>query len=221
MLDSPCRCTERPRLRAGGGHSRNYFNFAQSLDTGKNSTFPDEALARRRASSQKYILRTVDCCGHLCVHLKNIFRACWMRIGVKKITETRNKTEKQKYIFCRYEMLLTYMHTRWRLHPSCPCWRVCAQMGGRKKINIMKFYSIEDVCSLTSFSRGGIYKQVKNGLLPAPIKWGHASRWLVNEIQAVFSARLANKTDAEVRLLVKELHDARAQAQQRAQGGVA
>ena len=91
--------------------------------------------------------------------------------------------------------------------------------GGKsttKAKNMIEFYNIEQVCALTGFSRGGVYKQVKSGLLPAPIKWGKASRWPGAELNAVFEARIAEKSESEIRELIRVLLGARAKKE----GGV-
>ena len=74
---------------------------------------------------------------------------------------------------------------------------------------MLKLYSIDDVCDATSFSRGNIYKQVKAGLFTAPMHWGKSSRWPASEIEAIFEARLAGKSDDEIRAIIKELYEAR------------
>jgi prophage regulatory protein len=55
-----------------------------------------------------------------------------------------------------------------------------------------------------------VYDQVKHGLLPRPIKLTQrSSAWPEDEIAAVVAARIAGKSDAEIRSLVKSLMAAR------------
>ena len=75
----------------------------------------------------------------------------------------------------------------------------------------LQFYNIENICNSTGFSRGGIYKQIKNGLFPHSIKWGNCARWLSEEVDAVFEARAAGKSDTEIRALVKSFDEKRAE----------
>lgn len=60
------------------------------------------------------------------------------------------------------------------------------------------------------------YADVANGLLTAPVKCGpRSSGWPEHELDAILAARIAGKTDAEIRELVKRLMAARnAPAQQ-------
>ena len=55
-----------------------------------------------------------------------------------------------------------------------------------------------------------IYKQVKNGTLPPPIHLGEkSSAWIAAELDAVLAARIAGRSDAEIRALVIALVAAR------------
>ncbi len=70
-----------------------------------------------------------------------------------------------------------------------------------------RFLKIDDIASVTGFKRTAIYQQVKDGLFPRPIRWGkRASRWIANEVNQVFDARAANKTEADVSALVAQIH---------------
>ena len=69
-----------------------------------------------------------------------------------------------------------------------------------------------EVEALRGFKRGRIYEECRQGLLPAPIKNGkRSSAWPLSEILAVNRARIAGKTDDEIRSLVSELVARRAE----------
>lgn len=60
------------------------------------------------------------------------------------------------------------------------------------------------------------YKLIADGLFPPPIKIGRKSVWPSNETQAIVRARIAGKSDDEIRALVCDLVSARANALQAA-----
>jgi prophage regulatory protein len=61
--------------------------------------------------------------------------------------------------------------------------------------------------------RSTTYNRIAEGLLPRPVKLGPRSiGWPDYEIEAINRARLAGRSDAEIRELVKRLERARAQA---------
>lgn len=63
----------------------------------------------------------------------------------------------------------------------------------------------------TGFSRPYLYALMKDGLFPRPVKWGDKfSVWPEDEVCAVINARVAGRTNDELRQLVAELTDARA-----------
>jgi prophage regulatory protein len=58
----------------------------------------------------------------------------------------------------------------------------------------------------TGLSRSTLYAQMKQGLLPRPVHLGpRAVGWPSEEIQAINAARIAGKSDAEIKALVKRL----------------
>lgn len=62
-------------------------------------------------------------------------------------------------------------------------------------------------------SRSTIYNEIKAGLWPKPVKLGPRSvGWPESEIDALNKARIAGKTDDEIRRLVIELEAARKDA---------
>ena len=54
------------------------------------------------------------------------------------------------------------------------------------------------------------YADIKDGLLPPPLKRGRSSMWVEDEIAVVNAARIARKSDDEIRALVASLVAARA-----------
>lgn len=65
----------------------------------------------------------------------------------------------------------------------------------------------------SGFARSTLYQKIKEGLFPPPVSIGaRAVGWLSNEIDAWLAARIAGKTDDEIRVLVKELVSRRAAA---------
>lgn len=62
----------------------------------------------------------------------------------------------------------------------------------------------------TALSRGSVYLQMKQGLLPTSLQIGEKSvAWIESEIDAVVMARIQRKSDADIRELVKKLEAAR------------
>lgn len=58
----------------------------------------------------------------------------------------------------------------------------------------------------TSLARPTIYRDIRRGLFPKPVKIGAISAWPSNEIDAINAARIAGKGDADIAMLVAELH---------------
>lgn len=59
-------------------------------------------------------------------------------------------------------------------------------------------------------SRSTTYQKIKNGLWPPPVAIGPRSRgWVEHEIEAVLAARVAGKSENEIRALVAGLIEAR------------
>lgn len=66
-----------------------------------------------------------------------------------------------------------------------------------------------DVKRLSSLARPTIYRDIRRGTFPKPVKIGAVSAWPAAEIAAVNAARIAGKSDDEIRQLVASLHDQR------------
>jgi prophage regulatory protein len=66
---------------------------------------------------------------------------------------------------------------------------------------------------LTGKSRTSIYRDIQRGLFSRPVKiGGDRVAWPANEVEAINKARIAGKSDDEIKLLVIELEAARAAA---------
>jgi len=73
-----------------------------------------------------------------------------------------------------------------------------------------KFISKAEVCAVFGFSRSTLYRRVDNGLLPPTVNFGgNYSRWVASEIDAVFCAMVAGKTESDVKALVVDLVEER------------
>lgn len=69
------------------------------------------------------------------------------------------------------------------------------------------------VMGVTGLSRAGVYSYVSKGLLPKAVKIGErASAWPESEIAAVNAARIAGKSEAQIRQLVSDLERERQSA---------
>ena len=69
------------------------------------------------------------------------------------------------------------------------------------------------VVAHTGRSRSALYQDIADGLFMPPIKCGRqSSGWPDNEVDAVVRARIAGKTDEEIRALVARLVAARSGA---------
>ena len=65
---------------------------------------------------------------------------------------------------------------------------------------------------LADISRSTFYAQVHLGLLPKLVKLGQRAAGLPDyEVKAIANARIAGKSDDEIRALVQRLHAARSQ----------
>jgi len=65
---------------------------------------------------------------------------------------------------------------------------------------------LPDVKSVTGLSRSTIYLYIQNGYLTKPVRLGERSvGWPESEVSALLSARIAGKSDEEIRVLVGEL----------------
>jgi prophage regulatory protein len=66
------------------------------------------------------------------------------------------------------------------------------------------------VCAASGQARSTIYRRIEEGLWPKPVKLGpRAVAWPASEVAAVNAARVAGRTDDDVRALVSRLTEAR------------
>lgn len=68
---------------------------------------------------------------------------------------------------------------------------------------------LREVCILQGKCRSGFYESISAGLMTRPVKLGAASAWPAHEVEAINRARVAGKTDKEIRQLVKKLEESR------------
>ena len=72
---------------------------------------------------------------------------------------------------------------------------------------ILRLPAVRSECGL---SRSTLYLRISQGLWPRPVSLGaRAVGWPAAEVAAVIAARIAGKTDEEVRLLVAKLEASR------------
>lgn len=65
----------------------------------------------------------------------------------------------------------------------------------------------------TGEKRSTIYRKIKRGLFPKPVQiGGERVAWPANEVQAIIDARIAGKSDDEIKILVKQLEATRGKA---------
>lgn len=65
-------------------------------------------------------------------------------------------------------------------------------------------------CSATGVKRSKLYADIQDSLFTPPVKAGRTSLWPQSEIAAINAARIAGRSDDEIRSLVKKLIEARA-----------
>lgn len=69
---------------------------------------------------------------------------------------------------------------------------------------------VPDVKSQSGLSRSTLYLRIAQGLWTKPVSLGpRAVGWPAEEVAAINAARIAGKTDIEIRALVERLHAAR------------
>lgn len=67
-----------------------------------------------------------------------------------------------------------------------------------------------DVCAVTGMARPTLYEAMAKGLFPRPIKLGaKSSAWPALEVNKMLAARIAGKSEDDLRALVVELTEAR------------
>ena len=77
-------------------------------------------------------------------------------------------------------------------------------------MNSLRLIKLSRVQDLTALQTTSVYAMVKSGLLTPPIKLTQrASAWVESEVLAINAARIAGKSDEEIRNLVRQLISAR------------
>lgn len=66
-----------------------------------------------------------------------------------------------------------------------------------------------DVMAATSLARPTLYRDMKRGLFPRPVKLGRASAWPSEAVGAVIDARIAGQSDEDIKALVAKLEQQR------------
>lgn len=67
-----------------------------------------------------------------------------------------------------------------------------------------------DTCAVTGMAGPTLYEAIRKGVFVSPVKvTGKSSAWPASEVNAILAARIAGKTDDEIRALVVELTAAR------------
>lgn len=78
---------------------------------------------------------------------------------------------------------------------------------------IQQFLDGDAVNAALGVKKSARHQYVHGGLLTRPLKLStRCARWPSREIEAIQAARIAGKSDDEIRALVDRLHAARAQA---------
>ena len=82
-----------------------------------------------------------------------------------------------------------------------------ASNAGQRRV-AMAIWRIEQCKAETGYrSHASIYGLIRQGLLPQPVKIGErSSGWPDDEVRAINAARIAGKSDEQVRELVRQLH---------------
>lgn len=75
---------------------------------------------------------------------------------------------------------------------------------------LQKFIRASTAQSALALPKSSFYAHIEEGLLPPPIRLGKRSvGWLESEINAVIRARIQNRSDDEIKVLVQCLVDQR------------
>ncbi|MCQ8104119.1 AlpA family phage regulatory protein [Methylomonas sp. SURF-2] len=78
---------------------------------------------------------------------------------------------------------------------------------------INPLYRRPTVQQVTGDSRSTLYRKISKGLFTKPVSiGGERVAWPANEVQAIINARIAGKSDDQIKALVIELESARSYA---------
>lgn len=76
----------------------------------------------------------------------------------------------------------------------------------------LKLIRINEVIEVSGLKRSTIYSYISQGIFPSQIKLGlRCVAWVENEILEINSARIANKTEQEIKQLIAQQVDLRHQ----------
>ena len=74
----------------------------------------------------------------------------------------------------------------------------------------LKILRIKQIKAQTGLPNSTVYYHISEGLFPRPIKLGdRMSGWLESEVNAIMAARIAGKSEAEIKTLVQSLENDR------------
>ena len=73
----------------------------------------------------------------------------------------------------------------------------------------MYLLRMPDVARASGLARPTIYRGIRRGLFPKPVKIGRISAWPAGEVEAINAARVAGKSEDEIRQLVANLEGMR------------
>lgn len=77
---------------------------------------------------------------------------------------------------------------------------------------LTRMIKMPEVASRSARGKSTIYADIGRGLFPKPIKIGKKSSiWPESEVETIIRARIAAKTDDEIRALVVQLEHARSE----------
>jgi prophage regulatory protein len=80
--------------------------------------------------------------------------------------------------------------------------------------NLTQLLRLPSVKQLIGKSRTTIYRDIQRGIFPRGVLiGGDRVAWPANEIETINKARIAGKTDADIKKLVEQLHQARTDMQ--------
>ena len=69
-----------------------------------------------------------------------------------------------------------------------------------------------EVKRVSGLARPTIYRDIKRGTFPRPVKIGVVSAWPAGEVETINAARIAGKTEDDIRAIVVDLERQRANA---------
>ena len=74
----------------------------------------------------------------------------------------------------------------------------------------LKILRIKQIKAQTGLPNSPVYYHISEGLVPRPIKLGERmSGWLESEVNAIMAARIAGKSETEIKTLVQSLENDR------------